>query len=92
MNGEYVFISKNHRQHNTFAPDYLTFSKYLVMMYDTHGLMHESLAPYKIPYNYSCFKVIDKGKAFLFCLTNGDKILKPEQSNKIFGNHNPTGI
>lgn len=92
MNGDYIFINKNHRQQNKLSSDYLTFSEYLVVMYDAHGLMHDALAPFKIPYSHTCFKVIDKGKAFLFCLNNGEFLVKPEQSNKNFGNHNPTGI
>lgn len=84
MSGEYIFVHKNHRPQNTLSSEYLTFSKYLVMMYDQHGLMHDPLAPYKVPFSHTCFKVIDKGKAFLFCLTNGDLIFKPEQSNKNF--------
>ena len=85
MKSDYVFVNKNHRDNKLNSPHYLTFSKYLVKMYHDNGLMHDPLGPYKIPFSHTCFKVIDKGKAFIFCLNNGEQILKPEQSNKNFG-------
>jgi hypothetical protein len=79
---DYVYVKQAHRASNPQLLDYMNLSKYLRMMLDMHGLAHDPLAPLDIPLNYHCFKVIDKGKAMLFCLVNGDQILKPEINSK----------
>jgi len=92
---DYVFVKQSHRASNPQLADYLNLSKYLRMMLEQHGLEHDPLAPFDIQPNYHCFKIIDKGKAMLFCLNNGDQIFKPEKTKNnllTFGNHNPTGI
>jgi len=95
MDCGYIYVKKTHRNFDPQLVDYMNFSKYLRMMNDLHGLTHDPLAPFDIPSEYSCFRVIEKGKAMLFCLNHSDQIVKPEKTkNNLlnFGNHNPTGI
>jgi len=84
MNGDYVYIKTTHRVLNPQLADYMNLSRYLRMMWDRHGLAHDPLAPFKIPSKYNCFRVIDRGKAMLFCLNNGDYVIKPENITTIF--------
>jgi hypothetical protein len=58
----------------------MNLSRYLRMMWDVNGLAHDPLAPFKNPSNVTCFRVIDKCKAMIFCLNNGAYISKPEFS------------
>jgi hypothetical protein len=74
---DYVYVKHSHRASNPQLLDYMNLSKYLRMMLEQHGLAHDPLAPFDIPSNCNCFKVADKGKAMLFCLNNGDQIIKP---------------
>ena len=74
---DYIYVKQTYRPSNPKLANYMIISKFLKMMLDMHGLAHDSLAPFNIPSNYLCFKVIDKNKAMLFCLNNGDQILKP---------------
>lgn len=80
MDCDYVYVKTSHRNSNPAYPNYMILSKYLRMMYDKHGLDHDPLAPFEIPSMYNCFRVIDKGRAMLFCLNNGEQILKPEKT------------
>jgi hypothetical protein len=74
---DYVFVKQTHRALNPQSPDYMNLSKYLRMMCDIHGLSHDPLAPFDVPSTHHCFRIIDKGKAMVFCLKNGEQILKP---------------
>jgi hypothetical protein len=80
MDCDYVYVKKSHRVLNPQLVDYMNLSRYLRMMCDLHGLYHDPLAPFEISSIYNCFRVIDKGKAMLFCLNNGDQIIKPEKT------------
>lgn len=84
MEHDYVYVSNRHRVWNPQLADYMILSKYLRMMWDRHGLSHDPLAPFIVPAGYSCYRVIDKGKAMLFCLNNGDQIIKPEKTTNDF--------
>lgn len=95
MDCDYVYVKKSHRVLNPQLVDYMNLSRYFRMMWDLHGLAHDPLAPFEVPSIYSCFRVIDKGRALVFCLNNGDQIIKPEKTKNdllTFSNHNPTGI
>ena len=80
MNADYIYVDKKHRVLDPRSSDYMNQSRYFRMMLDEHGLVHDPLAPFKIPSNVSCFKVIDKGKAMMFCLNYSSVIIKPEIS------------
>ena len=75
---DYVCVKKTHRVLNPQLANYMIMSKYLKMMCDDHGLEHDPLAPFEVSSKYDYFKVINKGKAMIFCLNNGDQIIKPE--------------
>lgn len=80
MEYDYVYVKNSHRASNPQFIDYMNLSKYFRMMLDSHGLEHDPLAPFEVPSTYSCFRVIGKGRAMLFCLNNGDQIIKPEKT------------
>jgi hypothetical protein len=77
---DYVYVNKNHRVLDPRSLDYMNQSRYFRMMADVNGLVHDPLVPFVVPSNVSCFRVIDKGKAMLFCLNYSSVITKPEIS------------
>ena len=86
MEHDYIYVINRHRVFNPQSADYMNLSKYLRMMCDLHGLDHDPIAPFTIPSGYSCYRVVDKGKAILFCINNGDQIIKPEKTTNDFLN------
>ena len=79
MKNEYVYVSKTYRNKDISSKEYARLSDYLRTMWDDHGLAHDPLAPFIIPREYHCFRVIDKAKAFTFCMKNGEHIRKPDK-------------
>lgn len=79
MQDEYVYVDKSHRNKNISSKEYMRLSAYIKMMGEDHGLAHDSLAPFKIPKEYHCFRVVDKAKAFTFCMKNGEHTTKPDK-------------
>jgi hypothetical protein len=75
---DYVYVKSSHRIFDPQNVNYMNMSKYLRMMLETNGLEYDPMAPFIVPSNYSPFRIIDKGKAMLFCLNNGEWISKPE--------------
>jgi hypothetical protein len=79
MADEYLYVKKTHRNIDTSSKDYLPLYKYLNIMEGDHGLFHDPLAPFKIPIEYHCFRVMDKVKAFVFSMKYGSFIEKPDK-------------
>lgn len=76
---DYIYIKKSHRETNISSVNYTRLTKYIITMEEENGLLYDPLAPFKIPREYHCFKVIDKAKAMLFCFKDSDFILKPDK-------------
>ncbi len=75
---DFVYVKCSHRIFDPQNKNYMNMSKYLRMMLETNGLEYDPMAPFSVPSSYSPFRIIDKGKAMLFCLNNGEYISKPE--------------
>ena len=79
MADDYLYVKKRHRNFDVTSKDYLPLNKYLNIMEGDHGLIYDPLAHFKIPIEYHCFRVVDKFKAFSFCMKNGEVISKPDK-------------
>lgn len=76
---DYVYVKKTYRNQDIHSKEYVKLSAYLKFMLDANGLNYNPFAPFKIPTDYHCFNVVDKGKALCFCIKNGNFILKPDK-------------
>jgi hypothetical protein len=48
-------------------------------MLEENGLVVSFLNPFKVPRDYTCFEVVDEGKAFRFVMLNSEFIQKPTE-------------
>jgi hypothetical protein len=79
MADDYLYVKKTHRNFDVSSKVYLPLCKYLKIMEGDHGLFYDPLAHFKIPIEYHCFRVVDKFKAFTFCMKHGEVTLKPDK-------------
>ena len=75
---DWIFVKTSHRISDPKSKDYLSFSEYVEMMQNNHGLILDSLCPFDKKEKVRSFRVQDKGKAMMFALNNSECIIKPE--------------
>lgn len=75
---DWIFVKNSHRVSDPISKDYLSFSEYVEMMKDTHGLIFDSFSPFTTKEKVRSFRVEDKGKAMMFAINNSEYIIKPE--------------
>lgn len=74
-----ILVNKNHRCNDPSSKDYEFLEDYINRMKEENGLLITHFFPYVISSDYSCFEVIDEGKAFQFVMLNSEFIQKPTE-------------
>lgn len=75
----YIFVQKKHRNQDPSSREYELSEDYLNKMLEENGLVVSFLNPFKVPRDYTCFEVVDEGKAFRFVMLNSEFIQKPTE-------------
>lgn len=77
---DFVLVKKTHRQTYPKMSGYMKMQDYLDLMKEKNGLEYCPSGEFKIDLLYNLFRVINKNKAMMFCIQNGDVISKPQKS------------
>ena len=75
----YIFVRKNHRNQDPSSREYEFSEDYLKKMLEENGLVVSFFNPFVVPRDYTCYEVVDEGKAFRFVMLNSELIQKPTE-------------
>jgi hypothetical protein len=75
----YIFVRKNHRNQDPSSKEYEFSEDYINKMVEENGLVISYLNPFKVPRDYTCFEVVDEGKAFRFVMLNSEFVQRPSE-------------
>jgi hypothetical protein len=75
----HVLVHKNHRNQDPASGEYEFFDDYSKRMKEENGLEISYFHSFVVPSNYSCFEVVDEGKAFRFVMLNSEFFQKPTE-------------